>query len=84
LHGHWPKIIKVFLLLFVHKKKFLLFILLFKIIFPFFATWNLRFFEQKATQNNFITASPGRYHARGLNERNGRHQAGRDFMASGP
>jgi len=25
LQGHWPKIIKVFLLLFVHKKKFFLF-----------------------------------------------------------
>jgi hypothetical protein len=31
--GHWSKIIKVFLLLFVHKKKFFLFLLLFKIIF---------------------------------------------------
>jgi len=29
LQGHWPKIIKVFLLLFVHKKKFFLFLLLF-------------------------------------------------------
>ncbi len=34
--GHWPKIIKVFLLLFVHKKKFFLFSSLFKIIFPFY------------------------------------------------
>jgi hypothetical protein len=33
--GHWPKIIKVFLLLFVHKKKFFLFLLLCKIIFSF-------------------------------------------------
>ncbi len=40
--GHWPKIIKVFLLLFVHKKKFFLFALLFKMIFPFVVDAGLR------------------------------------------
>jgi len=39
--------IKVFLLLFVQKKKFFLFLLLFKIIFPFFAAWELHKKSQK-------------------------------------
>jgi hypothetical protein len=47
LQGHWPKIIKVFLLLFVHKKKFFLFFLLFKINFPFFGAWELPNKQQK-------------------------------------
>ncbi len=45
--GHWPKIIKVFLLLFVHKKKFFLFFLLFKIIFPFLRLGSCLFVHKK-------------------------------------
>jgi hypothetical protein len=36
--GHWPKMIKVFLLLFVHKKKFFLFSFFLR-KFSFFAAW---------------------------------------------
>jgi hypothetical protein len=47
--GHWPKIIKVFLLLFVHKKKRFLFFLLFKVIFPFLRLGSYR----KRTKKTF-------------------------------
>jgi hypothetical protein len=50
LQSHWPKIIKVFLLLFVHKKKFFLFLLLFKIIFSFMRLGSY----QKSRKKNFM------------------------------
>jgi len=46
--------IKVFLLLFVHKKKFFLFFLFFKIIFPFLRLGSYLFCEQKSSKKNFV------------------------------
>jgi hypothetical protein len=51
LQGRWPKMTKVFLLLFVHKKKFLLFLLLFKIISSFVRLGSCLFVHNK--ENSF-------------------------------